>query len=91
MQQEFSALVLVRNEGSPTGKPDKIFEQLTSKIKYKQQRLLFFEADPINDQPEQGVTLRSFYDVDFSSVELPVLMLVSGSERKITVIQSIKD
>ena len=48
-------------------------------------------ADPFQDEAEPGVTVAAFYDVDLKDIPLPMLMLVSGSERKVTLLDGVRD
>jgi hypothetical protein len=52
---------------------------------------LFFTADPYQDEAELGVSVAAFYDVDLKEIPLPMLMLVSGSERKVTFLDGVRD
>ena len=68
------AFVVVRNGGKPKGEEDmeemmpddqrvvEAFEAFTETIKFKQQRILFFYADPFLDTPMDDVTtLQEFF------------------------------
>ena len=37
------------------------------------------------------MTVAAFYDVDLKEIPLPMLMLVSGSERKVTFLDGVRD
>ena len=37
------------------------------------------------------MTVAAFYDVDLKDIPLPMLMLVSGSERKVTLLDGVRD
>ena len=52
---------------------------------------MFFVADPYQDEAEPGVSVAAFYDVDLKEIPLPILMLVSGSERKVTFLDGVRD
>ena len=68
MDEKMFAVVLVRAGGRPRSDEDyeemqlddkqavEAFEKFTEKIKFKQQRVLFFYADPFKDTPVDGET-----------------------------------
>ena len=61
-------------------------------IKFKQQRILFFFADPWADKAIDDVTtIQEFYGVEFKHKEdLPALMLVDTINEKIEFLQPIE-
>ena len=68
------------------------FEKFTKKVKFKQQRVLFFYADPFLDTPvDEVTTIQEFFKVKFEQKEdLPALMLVNTADEIVEFLQPIE-
>jgi hypothetical protein len=58
------------------------FNNFITKLTFKQQRVLWFFADP-SDAPLEGTTVADFFKLDFRPEELPLLIYVSTKDRKV--------
>lgn len=61
-------------------------------VKFKQQRVLFFYADPFLDTPiDDTTTIQEFFQVNFQSKDdLPALMLANTKEESLDFFQPIE-
>lgn len=68
------------------------FEQFTKTVRFKQQRILFFYADPFLDIPINiETTIQEFFKVKFEKKEdLPALMLVNTVDETVEFLQPIE-
>ena len=68
------------------------FEKFTKTVKFKQQRVLFFYADPFLDTPvDEVTTIQEFFKVKFEQKEdLPALMLVNTADEIVEFLQPIE-
>lgn len=68
------------------------FEKFTEMVKFKQNRILFFYADPFADTPvDDFTTLGEFFQVNFRNKEdLPAFMLADTQNEKLDFLQPIE-
>lgn len=92
MKDQTDCIMLVRNGGLPESDEDfeemdktekrvvRQFTQFVDNLLFKQQRILWFFADP-NDKPLNGVPLTEFFRIDPNP--LPALIYVSPKSKTV--------
>ena len=103
MHEEQSALILLKKGGKPKGEEDyeemepyernavEAFEKFCAAMRFKQNRLLVFYADPHLDQPFEGTTITDFFGVSVQRNEMPLLMMVETKEEKVSFYEPMEE
>ena len=67
------------------------FEKFCLAMRFKQNRLLTFYADPHLDQPFDDTTITDFFGVSVQRNELPLLMLVETKDEKVSFYEPMEE